>query len=62
MTKFESNVFDFVESIFGTDVAIQNYRFGSNAAAAFMYLCYVLTLPIKFVKLVWKNLKEKGVI
>ena len=62
MTKFESNVFDFVESVFGTDVAIKNYRFGSNAAAAFMYLCYVLTLPIKFVKLVWKNLKEKGVI
>lgn len=62
MTKFESNVFDFVESFFGTDAAIKNYRFGSNAAAAFMYLCYVLTLPIKFVKLVWKNLKEKGVI
>ena len=40
MTKFESNVFDFVESIFGTDAAIKNYRFGSNAAAAFMYLCY----------------------
>ena len=62
MTKFESNVFDFVESVFGTDAAIKNYRFGSNAASAFMYLCYVLTLPIKFVKLVWKNLKEKGVI
>ena len=62
MTKFESNVFDFVESVFGTDAAIKNYRFGSNAAAAVMYLCYVLTLPIKFVKLVWKNLKEKGVI
>lgn len=62
MTQFESNVFDLVESTFGTDAAIKTYMFGSNAAAAFMYLCYVFTLPFEFVKLVWKNLKEKGVI
>lgn len=62
MTQFESNVYDAVESAFGTEAAIKNYCFWSNAAAAFMYLCYVFTLPFEFVKLVWKNLKEKGVI
>ena len=62
MTQFESNVFDLVENVFGTAAAIKNYQFCSNAAAAFMYLCYVFTLPFEFVKLVWKNLKEKGVI
>jgi hypothetical protein len=62
MTRLESNVFDFVENTFGTDAAVKNYRFWSNAAASFMYLCYCFTLPFEFVKLVWKNLKEKGVI
>jgi hypothetical protein len=62
MTRFESDVFDIVESAFGTDVAIKNYRFWSNAAAAFMYMGYICTLPIEFVKLLGKNLKEKGVI
>ena len=69
MTQFESNIFDFVESLFGREAAIKFYRFCSNAvatfinaAAAFMYMCYLFTLPVQFVKLVWKNLKEKGVI
>ena len=62
MTRIESNVYDFVESTFGTEAAINNYCFWSNAAAAFIYMGYIFTLPFKFVKLVWKNLKEKGVI
>ena len=62
MTRFESDVFDFVESTFGIDAAIKNYCFWSNAFAALMYMCYLATLPFEFVKLLWKNLKEKGVI
>lgn len=62
MTRLESNVFDFVESNFGREAAEKNFCFWSNVAASFMYLCYVFTLPIEFVKLVLKNLKEKGVI
>ncbi len=62
MTQFESIIFDFVESVFGLKAAIKTYRFGSNAAAAFMYLCYLFTLPVKFVKLLWRNLKERDVI
>lgn len=62
MTRLESNVFDFVENTFGTDAAVKNYCFWRNAVASFMYLCYCFTLPFEFVKLVWKNLKEKGVI
>ena len=62
MTRFESVIFDSVESVFGIRAAIKTYRFGSNAAAAFMYQCYLFTLPVKFVKLFWSNLKERGVI
>lgn len=62
MTQFASTVFDIVESAFGTDVAIKNYRFWCNAEASLMYMGYLTTLPIKFVKRVWRNLKEKGVI
>lgn len=62
MTRFESEVFDIVESTLGTDAAIKNYCFWSNVAASFMYMGYVCTLPFEFVKLVGKNLKEKGVI
>ena len=62
MTQFESDIFDIVESAFGTDVAIKNYCFWSNAFAALAYMGYLATLPFEFVKLLWKNLKEKGVI
>lgn len=62
MTQFESNVYDFVESIFGEEVAIKNYCFWTRATAAFMYMGYIFTLPFRYIKLVCKNLKEKGVI
>ena len=62
MTRLESNVFDFVENTFGTEAAEKNFRFWRNASVSFMYMCYCFTLPFEFVKLVWKNLKEKGVI
>ena len=62
MTKFETIIFNMVESAFGRDVAMQNFCFWTKTSAAFMYMGYLLTLPFKFVKLVWKNLKEKGVI
>lgn len=62
MTRFSSFVFDIVESAFGTDAAINNYRFWCNAEASLMYMGYLFTLPVAFVKEVWKNLKEKGVI
>jgi hypothetical protein len=62
MTRFKSNVYDFVETTFGTDAAIKNHRFLCNAEASLMYMGYLFTLPIKFIKEVWKNLKEKGVI
>lgn len=62
MTRFSSFVFDIVESAFGTDAAINNYRFWCNTEASLMYMGYLFTLPFKFVKEVWKNLKEKGVI
>jgi hypothetical protein len=62
MTRFESIVFDFVKSNFGKEAAEKNFCFWSDVAASFMYLCYVFTLPIKFIKLVCINLKEKGVI
>jgi hypothetical protein len=62
MTRLESNIFDFVENTFGTKAALKNYRFCSNAAAAFIYMGYLFTLPFRFVKLFWENLKEKGVI
>lgn len=62
MTQFESDIFDIVESAFGTETAIKNYCFWSNAAAAFMYMGYMCTLPFKFVKIFGEKLKEKGVI
>ena len=62
MTRFESDVFDFVENAFGTKAAIKNYCFWANVALRFRYMRYIATLPIEFVKLFWRNLKEKGVI
>ena len=62
MTRFESDVFDFVEATLGMDAAIKNYCFWSDVALRFRYMGYLATLPVKFVKLVWKNFKEKGVI
>ena len=62
MTRFESEVFDIVESAFGREVAIKNFCFWSDAFTAFMYMGYLCTLPVKFVKLTYLNLKEKGVI
>ena len=56
MTRFSSFVFDIVESAFGTDAAINNYRFWCNAEASLMYMGYLFTLPVKFIKEVWKNL------
>ena len=60
MTRFESEVFDFVEATLGMDAAIKNYCFWSDVALRFRYMEYLATLPAKFVKLMWKNLKEKG--
>ena len=62
MTRFESNVFDFVEATLGMDAAIKNYCFWSDVALRFRYMGYLATLPAKFVKLVWKDIKEKGVV
>ena len=62
MTRFESDVFDFVEATLGMDAAIKNYCFWSDVALRFRYMGYRATLPAKFVKLLWKNFKEKGVI
>lgn len=62
MTRFESDVFDFVESTLGMDAAIKNYRFWANVALRFRYMRYIATLPIEFVKLLCKNFKEKGMI
>ncbi|MBO7212748.1 MAG: hypothetical protein J6V44_17325 [Methanobrevibacter sp.] len=62
MTQFESDVFDFVEKYFGRDAAVKNFCFWSDAFTAFMYMGYLCTLPFKFVKLTYLNLKEKGVI
>ena len=62
MTQFESQVFDLVESTFGTEAAIKIFCFWSDVFAAFIYVCYLFTLPFQFVKLVWRNLRERGVI
>ena len=62
MTKFESIIFDFVKSNFGKEAAEKNFCFWSDVAAMFMYVGYLFTLPVKFIKLVCTNLKEKGVI
>lgn len=61
MTQFEKN-FDFVASIFGKDIAEKFFIIYIKSAAIFKYIGYLLTLPVKFVKLFWKNLKEKGVV
>lgn len=62
MTRFEYIVFDFVKSNFGKEAAEKNFCFWSDVAAELKYICYTFTLPVKFLKLVYKNLKEKGVI
>ena len=62
MTQFESNVFEFVKANFGKEAAEKNFCFWSDVAAVFIYIGYLFTLPIKFIELVCKNLKEKGVI
>ena len=62
MTKFESIIFGFVKSNFGKEAAEKNFCFWSDVAAMFMYIGYLFTLPVKFIKLVCTNLKEKGVI
>lgn len=62
MTKFESNAFDFVSSIFGRESAEKFFCFCVKSIAAFMYMGYIFTLPFQFAKLFYKNLKEKGVI
>ena len=51
MTRFESDVFDFVEATLGMDAAIKNYCFWANMALRFRYMRYIATLPIEFVKL-----------
>jgi hypothetical protein len=61
MTQFEKN-FDFVASIFGKDTAEKIFILYIKSAAIFKYIGYLLTLPVKFIKLFWKNLKEKGVV
>ena len=62
MTQLESKIYDFVESVFGTEAAVNNFCFWSDIFTSLMYIGYLCTLPFKFVKLFWKNLKEKGVI
>jgi hypothetical protein len=62
MTQFELNVFNFLETIFGKDAAEKIFCFFIQLTASFMYLGYVFTLPFQFMKLFWKNLKEKGVV
>lgn len=62
MTKFELNSFDFVSSIFGRESAEKFFCFCVKSIASFMYVGYIFTLPFQFVKLFYKNLKEKGVI
>ena len=62
MTHFETYIFNFVESIFGRDFALKSYGFWINVCVLVKYTCYLATLPVKFVKLVWYNLKEKGVV
>lgn len=62
MTKFESNVFDFMSSIFGEENTKKIFFIFIRAIASFMYMTYLFTLPFQFIKLFCKNLKEKGVI
>ena len=62
MTRFESNVYDLVESAFGTDAAEKNFKFCRSVVGTLAFMGYRLTLPFEFVRLVWINLKERGVI
>ena len=50
MTQFEKN-FDFVASIFGKDTAEKIFILYIKSAAIFKYIGYLLTLPVKFIKL-----------
>ena len=60
MTRFESDVFDFVEATLGMDAAIKNYCFWSDVALRFRYMEYLATLPAKFVNCCGKTLKKKA--
>ena len=62
MTRFESNVYDLVENAFGTDAAEKNFKFCRSVVGTLAFMGYCLTLPFEFVRLVWINLKERGVI
>lgn len=62
MTQFEENLFNFLATIFGKDAAESIFCFGIKLTAAFMYMGVLFTLPFKFLKLIWENLKKKGVI
>ena len=62
MTRFEAIIFDFVMSSFGKEAAEKNFCFWSDVVAVFKSMCYICTLPFQFVKILWKQLKEKGVI
>ena len=62
MTQFEENLFNFFAIIFGKDAAESIFCFGIKLTAALMYIGVLFTLPFKFIKLIWENLKKKGVI
>lgn len=62
MTRFESNVYDLVENAFGTEIAEKNFRFCRRVVGILAFMGYCLTLPFEFVRLVWINLKKRGVI
>ena len=40
----------------------KNFRFWRSVVGTLAFMGYCLTLPFEFVRLVWINLKEKGVI
>lgn len=62
MTQFEENLFNFLATIFGKDAAESIFCFGIKLTASLMYMGFLFTLPFKFIKLIWENLKKKGVI
>ena len=62
MSQFETNVFDFLVTIFGKETAVNIFRFFIKSTAVLMYMGFLCTLPFQFVKLLYKNLKERGVI
>ena len=62
MTQFEENLFNFLATIFGKDVAESIFCFGIKLTSSLMYMGVLFTLPFKFIKLIWENLKKKGVI